>query len=687
MKKEKLLSTIKLHCLFVWLTAFLLSLALGYYVNQQSVKAEQLKAFYTAELTASRVEAQLRRYFEVGDFLKNTVESGYELSGDDYVAWVKRVPNNSKVIKAVELAKDGVINEIYPLEENKTALGMNMLTNPGRKVEANLAMLSGQHTLAGPYPLAQGGMGALLFDPIYKYKSVVQRDFWGFAILVIDWDCFVEESGLYKLSDAGFSYRMSKGVASGGEQIVIAQSSSSLPNDTVKVAFAVPNDTWYLELAPEHGWITYGQKLLTGSAAMLIAFFITIIFYQLELKRYKERLYAERIQRSAEEARMANAAKTRFLFNMSHDIRTPMNAIIGFTHLLSENLADIKKSREYIGKIQSSSNLLLMIINQVLEMARIESGKTVLNKQAVNLREVVQSLNTVFEPGIKEKDLHCQCLVDIKQELVLCDRTKLEEIVLNIVSNAIKYTEPGGRIILTFKEQTCTDANKAAYELTVKDTGIGMDEAYLPHIFEEFSREHTTTETKIAGTGLGLPIVKSLVELMGGTIAVQSKVGVGTVFTVKLAFELAKEEVPAAGAEPQRTLTVEQLKGRSILLAEDNALNAEIATVILTQAGFVVKHVEDGAKCVAELRAMPIGTYDVVLMDVQMPNMDGYAATKAIRELQDARAKIPVIAMTANVYDEDKQRAFASGMTGFIAKPLNIKTMLQVLSEQLQKSK
>lgn len=687
MKKGKLLSTIKLHCFFVWVAALVLSLACGYYVNQQSVKAEQLKAFYTAELTASRVEAQLRRYFEVGDFLKKTVESGYEISGEDYVVWVKRVPNNSKVIKAVELAKDGVISEIYPLEENKTALGMNMLTNPARKVEANLAMLSGQHTLAGPYPLAQGGMGALLFDPIYKYNSVVQRDFWGFAILVIDWDRFVEESGLYKLSDAGFSYRLSKGVASGGEQIVIAQSSSSLPNDTVKVPFTVPNDTWYLELAPEHGWITYGQKLLTGIAAMLIAFFITIIFYQLELKRYKERLYAERIQRSAEEARMANAAKTRFLFNMSHDIRTPMNAIIGFTHLLSDNLADIKKSREYIGKIQSSSNLLLMIINQVLEMARIESGKTVLNKQAVNLREVVQSLNTVFEPEIKEKSLRYHSLVDIEHEHVLCDRTKLEEIVLNIVSNAIKYTEPGGRIILTLKEQACTDANKAAYELTVEDTGIGMDEAYLPHIFEEFSREHTTTETKIAGTGLGLPIVKSLVELMGGTIAVQSKIGVGTVFTVKLAFELAKEEAPAAGAEPQQLLSVEQLKGRSILLAEDNALNAEIATVILTQAGFVVKHVEDGAKCVAELRAMPIGTYDVVLMDVQMPNMDGYAATKAIRELQDARAKIPVIAMTANVYDEDKQRAFASGMTGFIAKPLDIKTMLQVLSEQLQKSK
>ncbi|WP_293736179.1 ATP-binding protein [uncultured Phascolarctobacterium sp.] len=686
MKNGKLLSTIKLHCFFVWVAALSLSLACGYYVNQQSVKAEQLKAFYAAELTASRVEAQLRRYFEVGDFLKKTVESGYEISGEDYVVWVKRIPNNSKVIKAVELAKDGVINEIYPLEENKTVLGMNMLTNPARKVEANLAMLSGQHTLAGPYPLAQGGMGALLFDPIYKYKSVAQRDFWGFAILVIDWDNFVEESGLYKLSDAGFSYRLTKGVAGGGEQLVIAQSSSSLPNDTVKVAFAVPNDTWYLEMAPEHGWITLGQKLLTGIAAMLIAFFITIIFYQLELKRYKERLYAERIQRSAEEARMANAAKTRFLFNMSHDIRTPMNAIIGFTHLLSDNLADMKKSREYIGKIQASSNLLLMIINQVLEMARIESGKATLNKQAVNIREALQALNIVFEPEIKEKGLHYQCLLDIEHEQVLCDRTKLEEIVLNIVSNAIKYTEPGGRIIFTFKEQACTDAKKAAYELTVEDTGIGMDEAYLPHIFEEFSREHTTTETKIAGTGLGLPIVKSLVELMGGTIAVQSKLGVGTVFTVKLALELAEEAAPAASAETQ-PLTAEQLKGRSILLAEDNALNAEIATMILTEAGFVVKHVEDDVKCVAELRAMPIGTYDVVLMDVQMPNMNGYEATKAIRELQDARAKIPVIAMTANVYDEDKQRAFASGMTGFIAKPLNIKTMLQVLSEQLQKSK
>lgn len=686
MKNGKLLSTIKLHCFFVWVAALSLSLACGYYVNQQSVKAEQLKAFYVAGLTASRVEVQLRRYFEVGDFFKKTVESGYEISGEDYVAWVKRIPNNSKVIKAVELAKDGVINEIYPLEENKTALGMNMLTNPARKVEANLAMLSGQHTLAGPYQLAQGGTGALLLDPIYKYKSVAQRDFWGFAILVIDWDCFIEESGLYKLSNAGFSYRLSKGVAGGGEQIVIAQSSSSLPNDTVKVPFAVPNDTWYLELGPEHGWITLGQKLLTGIAAMLIAFFVTIIFYQLELKRYKEGLYAESIQRSAEKARMANAAKTRFLFNMSHDIRTPMNAIIGFTHLLSDNLADMKKSREYIGKIQASSNLLIMIIDQVLEMARIESGKAVLNKQAVNIREAWQALNIVFEPEIKEKGLHYQCLLDIEHEQVLCDRTKLEEIVLNIVSNAIKYTEPGGRIIFTFKEQACTDAKKAAYELTVEDTGIGMDEAYLPHIFEEFSREHTTTETKIAGTGLGLPIVKSLVELMGGTIAVQSKIGVGTVFTVKLALELAEEAAPAASAETQ-PLTAEQLKGKSILLAEDNALNAEIATMILTEAGFVVKHVEDGVKCVAELRAMPIGTYDVVLMDVQMPNMNGYEATQAIRSLQDARAKIPVIAMTANVYDEDKQRAFASGMTGFIAKPLNIKTMLQVLSEQLQKSK
>lgn len=683
MKKTSVPDTIKIRCVCVWIASFLLALACSYYVNQNIEKEAKLRAYYTAELTTSRVEAQLRKYLEVSDFLKNTVESGYEISGADYAVWAQRIPNNSKVIKAIELAKDGVVNEIYPLEGNSDAMGIDMLNNPARKFEANLAMLSRQYTMAGPYPLAQGGMGALLFDPIYTVGADGSRHFWGFSILVIDWNKFLEEIGLHRLSDADFVYQLRKGEESYSDYTVIAKSDSVMPDDAVKVAFDVPNDKWYLEIAPQNGWVSRSQKSLGFFLSVITAFFITVIFYQTQLKRYKEKLYAEKIQRSAEEAKLANEAKTRFLFNMSHDIRTPMNAIIGFAHLLERSIGDERKCRDYLGKIQSSSQLLLTIINQVLEMARIESGKTMLNTEAVNIREIVASLNTVFEAEIEAKELIYKCDINIEHEHIVCDKTKLEEIILNIVSNSIKYTEPRGKVMLTIAEQQPAEPAKASYVLTVEDTGIGMAEDYLPHIFEEFSREHTTTETKVVGTGLGLPIVKSLIELMQGSVQVESTLGVGTKFTVQLTFALADAGQLLAEQEYEQIALAEKLKGKKVLLAEDNALNAEIASVILTEAGFVVKHVENGAECVAELRKMPIGTYDVILMDVQMPQMDGYAATKAIRDLQDARAKIPVIAMTANVYEEDKQKALAAGMTGFLAKPLDIKKMMLVLSEQL----
>ena len=682
MKKEFIPPSIKIDCISVWIVVFLLSLSIGYYINQQAEQAERLKAYYTAELTASRVEAQVRKYLEISDFLKNTVESGYEINGADYTLWAQRIPHNSDVIKAIELAKDGVVNEIYPLEENKDAMGINMLTHPARRYEANLAMLSGEYTIAGPYPLAQGGMGALFFDPAYTVKNGV-KNFWGFSILVIDWNNFVEEIGLHRLSDAAFAYRLEKGKADSKNYAVISRSNAEVGEDPIKVVCAVPNDIWYLELSPQNGWVTKEQKILTFIMAILAACFVTVIFYQFELKCYKEKLYAENIQRSAEEARLANEAKTRFLFNMSHDIRTPMNAIIGFAHLLSMNLKDEQKSRDYLNKIQNSSNLLLLIINQVLEMARIESGKTVLNIEPMSIRQAVAALNTVFEPSIQEKELQYSCKLDFTQDAILGDRTKFEEIILNIVSNAIKYTEPGGRVCLSIKQQESAKADRAAYVITVEDTGIGMQADYLPHIFEEFSREHTTTETKVAGTGLGLPIVKSLIELMGGKIGVESKAGVGTRFTINLDFERAVGVAEAAEADTQAAADL--ACGQRILLAEDNALNAEIAEAILQNAGFSVTHAEDGLKCIAELQKMPPYYYDAILMDVQMPHMDGYAATQAIRKLPDARAQIPIIAMTANVYEEDKQRAYASGMTGFLAKPLNIKEMLKVLGEQVRK--
>ena len=683
MKKEVIPQDIRIHCIMVWIAAFLVFLLFGWYVNQQAEKEEKLKAYYTAELTASRVDAQLRKYLEVSDLLKNTVESGRDISGAEYAAWAQCVPNNSHVIKAIELAKDGIVNEIYPLKGNSDAMGINMLTNPARMFEANMAMLSGQYTLAGPCPLAQGGMGALLFNPIYmRDKAKDQNAFWGFAILVVDWDKFIEEIGMHKLSEASFVYELKKGEESYSYYTIIAKSDGELPEDTVKVASAVPNDVWYLELAPKNGWVTRTQRILSYIIALVAACFVTVIFYQFEMKRYKEKLYARKIQRSAEEARKANEAKTRFLFNMSHDIRTPMNAIIGFAHLLSLNLGDVAKCRDYLNKLQGSSKLLLTIINQVLEMARIESGKTVLNMEPMSIRESVATLNTVFEPAVEKQQLHYSWELQLTQDRVLCDRTKFEEIILNIVSNAIKYTEPGGNVYLRITQQEQLEDGKAAFVIVVEDTGIGMQEDYLPHIFEEFSREHTTTETKVAGTGLGLPIVKSLIELMGGTIGVESKAGVGTKFTIKLAFAPAEEAASQSAQTSERTTAFSS--GKRILLAEDNALNAEIAEAILQNAGFSVTHAEDGLKCIEELQKQPPDYYDVILMDVQMPHMDGYAATQAIRALPNGRAKIPIIAMTANVYEEDKQRAYNAGMTGFLAKPLNIREMLKVLGEQVK---
>lgn len=556
-----------------------------------------------------------------------------------------------------------------------------MLRNPERKYEAKLAMKSGQYTIAGPYELKQGGLGALLFDPIYTKDSKGKKKFWGFSILVINWDKFIEEVKIDRLSDVSYCYQIWKQKHSANEKSIIAHGKEKLPKNALKVTCIVPNDTWYFEIAPQKGWITTTQKFITFLISFLLGILAMITCWQLEIKRYKEIQYSEKIRKSAEEARIANEAKTRFLFNMSHDIRTPMNAIVGFSNLLEKNIKNEEKSREYIKKIQSSGNILLTIINQIIEMTRIESGKTTLNTELMNIREAVDSMNTVFEPIVYEKDLNYNCNIHIKHDDILCDKTKIEEIVLNIVGNSMKYTRQYGNITLSIEEGSSEKEGTACYSIIVEDNGIGMSKDYLPHIFEEFSREHTTTEIKVAGTGLGLPIVKSLVELMGGTIEVESKVDVRTKFVIHLSFQLPTTEQLSMKQETKKQGIPEKLKGKRILLAEDNLLNAEIAVTILTEYGIQVKHVEDGIMCIAELQKKPDQYYDAVLMDVQMPNMDGYSATKIIRTLKGAKAQIPIIVITANVYEEDKKQAYEAGMNGFIAKPFEVDKILKTLNE------
>lgn len=680
-KKDNTSKQIRIYCLVVGIISFFIVSVCGQLLNRNTVNEEKMRAAFTAETTVNRIKSQLNRYLDVSEFFQNIIGSGHQMDSKEFQALSQMISDDSQIIKVIEQAPDGVVKDIYPLKGNEAAFGIDMLNNPARKHEANLAMKSGQYTIAGPYELNQGGLGSLLFEPIYITDKSGEKSFWGFSILVLDWNRFLEELELDKLTDASYCYQMWKKDGNSGKKTIIAQGGDAIHKGAVQISCKVPNDTWYFEIIPHTGWVTVKQQALVFLVAVSIAVLATAICYLMLHRKQREKLYTEEIRKSAEKARKANEAKTRFLFNMSHDIRTPMNAIVGFSGLLEKSLHDEKKSLGYIKKIRVSSDILLTIINQVLEMARIESGKITLNPESVNIREMVEAMNTVFESSLTKKSLEYQCSLNVVHDQILCDKTKMEEIILNVVSNSIKYTNPHGKITVSIDELDSEDEKNANYKVVVEDNGIGMSQDYLPHIFEEFSREHTSTETRVAGTGLGLPIVKSLVDRMGGTIEVESEEGKGTRFIMKFSFPVSLENQVREKEKQNIPDITEKLEGKRILLAEDNELNAEIAETVLEETGIKVKHVEDGIQCIEELKKMPEKYYDVILMDVQMPNMDGYTATQRIRDLDDSRAEIPIIAMTANAYDEDRRKAQEAGMDGFLAKPLDVDEMMRLLAQ------
>lgn len=684
-KKDNTSKQIRIYCLVVGIISFFIVSVCGQLLNRNTVNEEKMRAAFTAETTVNRIKSQLNRYLDVSEFFQNIIGSGHQMDSKEFQALSQRISDDSQIIKAIELAPDGVVKDIYPLKGNEAAFGIDMLNSPARKHEANLAMKSGQYTIAGPYELNQGGLGSLLFEPIYITDKSGEKSFWGFSILVLDWNRFLEELELDKLTDASYCYQMWKKDGNSGKKTIIAQGGDAIHKGAVQISCKVPNDTWYFEIIPHTGWVTVKQQALVFLVAVSIAVLATAICYLMLHRKQREKLYTEEIRKSAEKARKANEAKTRFLFNMSHDIRTPMNAIVGFSGLLEKSIHDEKKSLDYIKKIRVSSDILLTIINQVLEMARIESGKITLSSESVNIREMVDAMNIVFESSLTKKSLEYQCSLNVVHDQILCDKTKMEEIILNVVSNSIKYTNPHGKITVSIDELDSEDEKNADYKVVVEDNGIGMSQDYLPHIFEEFSREHTSTETRVAGTGLGLPIVKSLVDRMGGTIEVESEEGKGTRFIMKFSFPVSSENQVREEEKQNIPDITEKLKGKQILLAEDNDLNAEIAETVLVEAGIEVKRVEDGLQCIEELKKMPEKYYDVILMDVQMPNMDGYTATEKIRHLDDSRAEIPIIAMTANAYDEDRRKAQEAGMDGFLAKPLDVDEMMRLLGKITKK--
>ena len=388
------------------------------------------------------------------------------------------------------------------------------------------------------------------------------------------------------------------------------------------------------------------------------------------------------LQLAVQRETKANLAKREFLFNMSHDIRTPMNAIIGFTALAQTHIDDRGQVEDYLKKISVSSQHLLSLINDVLDMSRIENGKVTLETKPVHLPELVEDIGDTIQVGADKK--HISFTVDtagMKNEDVIADPLRLEQILINVLANAVKFTPDGGQISLRIVQKDTASADYADFEFHIKDNGIGMSEEFQKHIFEQFARERTSTVSKIQGTGLGMAITKSLVDMMGGRITVKSEQGKGSEFTISLRFPIGEAKTeqtpPAAKASASA--------GKKLLVVEDNELNLEIASTLLKEAGFEVDTAENGKIAVEKVEAASADRYDLILMDIQMPEMDGYEATRRIRALPDTKkAALPIVAMTANAFEDDRKNALRAGMNGHIAKPLDIPKLFQVLSELLK---
>ena len=514
-----------------------------------------------------------------------------------------------------------------------------------------------------------GASQAMIYDNSRKFKSVP----------------------LTKTMEACFAVRG----GAGSLLSILNKTLKAMPSDMLTSALAIYDST--------ADKVTFSDFVKDN----LIAFFITAIFFVLSiisiiLVLLRKARKAEAVAKLAEnntqklndkleialkKAEDASLAKTRFLNNMSHDIRTPMNVILGYAQLMENELKgkDMPETLEHLEKMQQSGNLLLSIINNVLDMARIESGRMELDENYCRIEDVRKSLFAVFDEKARKKNIVLHYTMNVEHEHVLTDVTKVKEIFVNILSNAIKYTPSGGSVMMSVDELPCDEPGYMIVRNRVSDTGIGMSQDYMTKIFDAFTREQNTTKSKIAGTGLGMSIVRKYVDLLGGTIDVESELGKGSTITVTLKHKIADESYYVKKHIEESGTGSEILEGRNILLAEDNDLNAEITEAILERAGIKTERVEDGIQCVNMIEKMPAGTYDMILMDIQMPKMNGYKATQAIRRLPDKdKACIPIIAMTANAFEEDKRDALAVGMNGHIAKPIELDKLLSMLAEVIR---
>ena len=579
--------------------------------------------------------------------------------------------------KELQALKDNRIDMIFHMNQNPYEAEQNDIVLSNTVFEINVAVLTGvkkfdenkENTVAVSRNNLLGKWYISFNYPFWKIKEYDSSDEVEKAVHSGEADCFVVKAGQSLKTMADSKMRSIFLTKSGDSCFAVTRDNTTLMNILNKTIQTLPASrlsSQFCVYENEPGKVTLAEYIKDNLRAVSIGFVSTVlviimIIVYLMVKARKAQIQAEK----------ANAAKSDFLFNMSHDIRTPMNALLGYSELIKRELTD-PKLLDYQEKMEQSGNLLLSIINNVLDMARIESGKVELDEDYVKIRDIYQGIYKIFQAEAEKRGIHLEMEYDVQHEHVICDGTKNREIFLNLISNAVKYTASGGTVTIMITELDCDRKDYMRIRTQVIDTGIGMSEEFLPSLFEAFARERNTTDGKIAGTGLGMPIIKKYIDMMYGTIEVESKQGEGSKFTVTLEYRIADKSYYERATEKFSDMDETRISGKHILLAEDNDLNAEIAEFILEDMGLMIDRVEDGVQCVARIEQKPAGTYDLILMDIQMPNMDGYKATEVIRGLSDkSKANIPIIAMTANAFEEDRKKALAKGMNGHIAKPVD----------------
>jgi len=606
-----------------------------------------------AELNAVTYADHMKADIVRGIDITNTFEQ-IVISENGKISMFSKVAENmmADYVQSIQIAPDGVVTEIYPEDGNKAGK-IDLIHDKERGKISCYARDNDVITMQGPFSLKQGGTGIAVRNPVYVEQKNGERTFWGFTIVIIRVPDIFADS-IKSLTDFSYEYKLSKSIAPWDETYEEVYGSVVEMIDPVTYTFELGDSQWVLEVMPENGWNS-NEKLyrLWGCGLLIVLLLTGFVFMIMLLHRTQESENTvvklnKKLQKALEQAKTASVEKSNFLFNMSHDIRTPMNAVIGMTSLIRHDAGNKDKVIEYADKIDISSQHLLGIINDILDMSKIEAGKTVFKYDDFSILNFIQKINNLFHSQIDEKKQTLTTKKNIRHEWVNGDQLHLMQIFNNLLSNAVKYTQEGGEIQFLVEECETNSSVYAKYRFLVRDNGIGMSADFKDKIFDAFTRAENSVTNKIQGTGLGMAITRNLVEAMGGTIDVESELGQGSCFEVLI----------------------------ELRIAEDNELNAEILTELLKIEGAECTICENGEEVLKAFEQSAPGDYDMILMDVQMPVMNGYEATKAIRRSSHELAKtIPIIAMTANAFSEDIQHSLAAGMNANVSKPVEMKVL------------